>query len=183
MVFEGPQTAPVCLSAGPGGDGALCSVASDCAAGFECVGNGTCRHYCCDDGPCTTMTNASTNGTTYFCDVATENGAPTAKVPACLVVVPCMPLMSNTCYSTETCTIVEIDSSASLVATCDTAGTGVLGDSCETEQCAAGFACIGATGQRTCQQLCNAQHPCSGSMNCNMQSEALASFKVGVCGS
>jgi len=186
MVVEGQQTASMCLNAGTGTDGTSCTVNTQCAAGFECVANngdggtvGTCRHYCCEDSPCTAMTDESI---TYFCDIATEVQPSSEKVPVCFVVSPCMPLGQGTqCYYGQVCTIVEIDNSKSLVATCDTEGTGALGDSCETEQCMSGMACIGATGQRTCQQLCNGDHPCPGSMTCNMQSQALATFFVGVC--
>ncbi len=181
MVLEDQQAAAMCLNAGTGTDGASCTTSTECAAGFECVGKGTCRHYCCSDDPCTTMTNETT--TAYFCDVATETAAPYLKVPVCFVQAPCMPLAPNQCYaySGETCTVVEVNGSMSLIATCDTVGTGGLGDSCETEQCQAGFACIGATGQRACVQLCNAGHNCSGSMTCQA-SQALMPFNVGYCG-
>jgi hypothetical protein len=188
MVLAGQQPASMCLNAGTGADGMSCTASTQCAPGFECVQNGTsdggtsgtCRHYCCDDSPCTTMSNDSANA--YFCDVATEMATPYLKVPVCFVVSKCLPLGPNKCNPGEACTIVEINDSMSLVATCDTVGTGGLDDSCETEQCQAGFACIGATGQRTCEQLCNMQYGCSGSMSCNMQSQALAAFGVGICG-
>lgn len=173
------QTTTMCVASGTGGDGASCTSGVDCAAGFECVGNGTCRHYCCYDSACTAM---STSYETYFCDVATEKSATGAKVPVCMVVEPCQPLGTDTCGSGQTCTVVEIDDSTRLVATCDVMGKGVLGESCELGQCAAGFACIGATGQRTCQELCNTQHPCSGMLNCNTKSQALSAFNVGICG-
>ncbi len=182
VLGSGQKTSEMCLAAGTGEDGASCTSGLDCASGFECVGNGTCRHYCCDDAVCTQMTKASTNNTAYFCDVAPEKAASGAKVPVCFQVSPCQPLATDQCYAGQTCTVVEVDNSTRLVATCDTMGTGVLGDSCETEQCADGFACIGATGQRTCQQMCDPQHPCSGSLNCNTKSQALNSLGVGVCG-
>ena len=167
-----------CVAAGAGADQASCTSSADCAPGYECVGDGICRHYCCNDDVCTGLGNSS-NNETYFCDVAHEKAAPTVTVPVCFLVQPCKPLQTGVCGPNETCTIVETNNSMQLVATCDAIGKGVLGDSCETAQCAAGFACIGPIGGRTCQQLCNTSNPCSGSLTCNMKSQT---FGVGICG-
>jgi hypothetical protein len=186
VLGAGQQTSTTCASAGDGTDGASCTSGADCAPGFECVGTGTCRHYCCDDSQCTTMTVNNGGYNTYFCDVANERAASGAVVPVCLVVQSCYPLKAEQCSAGQACTIVEIDDGKSLVATCDDVGDAKLGDSCETTHCAAGFACIGNIGERTCQQLCDSQNPCpanSATPNCNTKSPALAPFNgVGICG-
>jgi len=176
-------TSSMCVSAGQGGDGASCQSGADCSPGYECVGTGTCRHYCCHDDSCTTMTADSTTYDTYFCDVASEHASSGAKVPVCQVVVKCSPLTNDTCGPDQACTVVEINGGNDFVATCDAIGTAKLGDSCETTHCAAGLACFGTIGQRTCQQLCDDQNPCPSNATCNMKSQALMSFGVGVCNS
>jgi hypothetical protein len=173
MITGGTAT---CEAAGTGLDGASCMSGTDCAPGFECVGDGTCRHYCCDDAECATLSSGS-NQQPYFCDVGAEKSAPSVIVPVCFPVQQCKPL-TNSCDSGQTCTIVEIDNGMQLVATCDAVGTGKQGDSCETEQCAEGFACLGTSGSRTCQQLCDATHLCGTGMTCNTQS---LTGGLGVC--
>ncbi len=183
MVLGTNQTTEAtCVAAGQGDDGASCTSGADCAPGYECVGTGTCRHYCCADESCTTLTQNSSTYDTYFCDIAQEHASSGAKVPVCMVVQHCSPLNPNQCGSGSTCTIVEINSGTNFVATCDTLGTAKLGESCETTHCAEGFACIGAIGQRSCQQLCNSTHPCGSNSTCNMKSQALMQYNVGICG-
>ncbi len=179
-IVSGSQTEASCQAAGTGNDGAECTTSDDCAPAFECVGTGTCRHYCCDDGKCTEMSNSS-NYNKYFCDVASEKVG-IAKVPVCEVIQPCEPLAPNACGPSKACTLVEIDNATKVVATCDETGPGVLNDSCEIDHCAAGFACIGTIGERTCQELCDTTHPCPQYLSCNMKSQALSTFNVGLCG-
>lgn len=167
-----------CTIAGTGENGASCTSASDCAPGYECVGAGTCRHYCCDDMACAVLGQQSSQS--FFCDVDVEKAAPTVSVPVCFEVQKCQPLGMNSCGMGQACTLVEINNGLELVATCDLAGNGVAGDSCETAHCADGYACIGSIGTRTCQQLCDYTHPCSGSLTCDMKSSG--SFNVGICG-
>ncbi len=174
-------TSSTCAAAGQGGDGASCQSGADCDPGYECVGTGTCRHYCCEDDACTTMTTNSTTYDTYFCDVATEHASSGAKVPVCQVVVHCSPLKTDSCGADQACTIVEIDDGTNFVATCDATGTAKLGDSCETTHCAAGLACFGTIGERSCLQLCDNQNPCPSNATCNMKSQALMQYGVGVC--
>ena len=128
------------------------------------------------------MTQNSTTYDTYFCDVAQERASSGAKVPVCNVVVHCSPLKGDQCGANEACTVVEINNGNNFVATCDALGTSKLGDSCETSHCADGFACIGAIGQRTCQELCDQQNPCPSNATCNMKSQALMQYGVGICG-
>jgi hypothetical protein len=184
VLGAGQQTSSACGKAGLGADGASCTSGSDCAPGFECVGTGTCRHYCCHDDECATLTTQSNGSSTYFCDIATEHAASGAIVPVCDVVQTCMPFSAQ-CGTEQACTIVELDPK-NFVTTCDAVGPGKLGDSCETQRCAIGYACIGTTGARTCQQLCDNAHLCSGyAATCNTQSPALpkqlAGTSVGIC--
>ena len=188
VLGAGQQTEATCSKAGAGGDGASCTSGADCAAGYECVGTGTCRHYCCDDIECSKLTQANQNYETYFCDVESEHASSGAVVPVCNVVQHCA-LFGDQCNAGEACTIVEISSNLAgdgglnvgLVATCDATGDAKLNDSCETAHCASGLACLGPVGQRTCQQLCDTQHPCPTNTSCNTKSQALMQYKVGIC--
>jgi hypothetical protein len=177
------KTDTACGKSGQGGEGASCTSGGDCAPSYECVGTGTCRHYCCDESACGALGNYNNK---YFCDIATEHAASGAVVPVCNAVAPCQ-LFSDTCGTGQTCTIVEIDTTTdagpttNYVATCDALGEAKTDDSCETQHCGPGLACIGPIGQRTCQELCDSQHPCPSSLTCKMSSQALAQYKVGVC--
>jgi hypothetical protein len=179
------QTDTDCTKAGQGIEGASCTSGGDCAPGYECVGTGTCRRYCCDESTCGAL---STQYDTYFCDVAQEHASTGAVVPVCNAVTKCQ-LFTDSCGMGQACTIVEIDSmnvdagpTTNYVATCAGLGDAKIDDSCETQHCGLGLACIGPVGQRTCQELCDSQHPCPQSLSCKTSSQALAQFKVGVCG-
>ena len=173
-----------CSKAGQGTEGASCTSGGDCAPGYECVGTGTCRRYCCDESACGELSNSYE---TYFCDVAQEHASSGAIVPVCNAVTKCQ-LFTDSCAMGQACTIVEIDSATdagtttSYVATCAALGDAKMDDSCETQHCGLGLACIGPIGQRTCQELCDSQHPCPQSLTCKTSSQALSQFKVGVCG-
>lgn len=173
-----------CSKSGQGISGASCTSGGDCAAGYECVGTGTCRRYCCDESTCGALSN---NYDTYFCDIASEHASTGAVVPVCNAVTKCS-LFTDSCGMNQACTIVEIDATAdagpttNYVATCAGLGEAKINESCETEHCGLGLACIGPIGQRTCQELCDSQHPCPQSLTCKTNSQALAQFKVGVCG-
>ncbi len=182
VLGAGQQTETTCTKAGDGTDGASCTSAADCAPGFECVGTGTCRAYCCNSGVCDTMTKATNGYETYFCDVANEHASSGAVVPVCNLAVHCAPF-SDTCNAGEACTIVEVNNGNGLVATCDAVGTQKVGESCEQAHCAAGLACLGTLGARTCEQLCDTQHPCppNSGTSCVTQVQALMNYKVGIC--
>jgi hypothetical protein len=151
-----------CVAAGAGTDGESCASGADCAPGFDCVGSGVCREYCCG-GACSE---------TFFCDLGATSSM--AIVPVCSPVQACTPLTPGSCASGEACTVVQIN--GQLAATCDAAGVGQRGDSCETALCASGFACLGAVGSRTCEQMCNTANACPVSLTCD-----LTSVGVGVC--
>jgi hypothetical protein len=179
------KTETDCSKSGQGDEGASCTSGADCQPGYECVGTGTCRRYCCDESTCAAL---STTYDTYFCDIASEHASTGATVPVCNAVTKCS-LFTDSCAMGQACTIVEIDNTTAdagpttnYVATCAALGDAKIDDSCETEHCGLGLACIGPIGQRTCQELCDSQHPCPQSLTCKTNSQALAQFKVGVCG-
>ena len=171
----------VCSSTGTRRESESCNTSADCAPGYECTSDGTCHHYCCNDTACADLTQNSTTGMQYFCDVDHEKTNVSITVPVCFAVQHCQPLNGATCGTGHSCTLVEVNNGMQLqlVATCDITGSGTLGQSCETEQCADGFACIGSIGSRTCQQLCNSYNPCPGMLTCNMKSSG--SYNVGIC--
>jgi hypothetical protein len=181
ILGAGQKTTSTCGKSGTGGEGASCNSGTDCAPGYECVGTGTCRHYCCDDTTCNKELADASPYDTFFCDIANEHQSSGAVVPVCNVVVHCA-LFTDSCPANETCTIVEVNNNSSLVATCAATGTAGVNESCETTHCAQGLACIGAVGLRTCQQLCDQSHPCPSSSTCNTKSQALMNLKVGICG-
>ncbi len=179
------KTETDCSKSGQGDEGASCTSGADCQPGYECVGTGTCRRYCCDESTCGALSN---NYDTYFCDIASEHASTGAIVPVCNAVTKCS-LFTDSCGMGQACTIVEIDNTTAdagpttnYVATCAALGDAKIDDSCETQHCGLGLACIGPIGQRTCQELCDSQHPCPQSLTCKTNSQALAQFKVGVCG-
>jgi hypothetical protein len=182
VLGAGQQTEATCSKSGVGTDGASCTSGADCAPGFECTGTGTCRAYCCSSEVCDKMTKDTNGYETYFCDVATEHASSGAIVPVCNLAVHCAPF-SDTCNAGEACTIVEVNNGNGLVATCDAVGTQLVGDSCEQAHCAAGLACLGTLGMRTCEQLCDPQHPCpaNSGTSCVTGVQALMNYKVGVC--
>jgi len=83
-----------------------------------------------------------------------------------------------TCPSGQTCAVVREDGATSCVAI----GTATAGQSCETEHCAAGFVCLGAT-VRTCYALClmTDPGPCPAPQACKGGPPLFADPGVGVC--
>jgi hypothetical protein len=177
--------APVCTTAGAGADGDSCTDSRDCAAGYECVGAGTCRRYCCS-GSC---------DSTHFCDVQPEAhpagaGAP-VPVPVCMPLQPCgLPGEASDagrCPSAvETCAVVLAGSSSELVpvASCVQTGMAPVGASCEAQHCAAGLTCIGSWGNKICYTLCDttdASAECHGSQVCSGGLPLFPDPSTGVC--
>ena len=177
--------APVCLASGAGADGNACSDSSDCSAGYECVGAGTCRPYCCS-GSCDSM---------HFCDIQPEAhpagaGAP-VPVPVCMPVRPCaLPGESSDAgrcaQGNETCAVVlsGMTTESAAVASCVQAGSAGVGASCEAEHCAAGLTCIGTWGNKICYTLCDttdASSECAGSQVCSGGLPLFPDSLTGVC--
>ncbi len=133
---------PKCAPAGPGLDGTACTLGTDCAPGRECVGEGTCRHYCCAGNTACELDE--------FCDIQPTTQDPGIMVPVCMPQAPCA-LLGGTCPTGEACQVVRENGATS----CVTAGPAQVGADCDTDHCAAGLVCLGATGARRCYTLCH----------------------------
>jgi hypothetical protein len=136
-----PGVTPVCAPAGTLTAGMHCGSSDDCAAGYECVGDGICRSYCCS-GQCS-------NGN-EFCDIEATTTDPMLRVPVCAPTRACN-LLDGQCGATETCAVVGEDGATSCVAI----GSAHAGDGCDTRQCGRGLVCLGQSGSRNCYILCH----------------------------
>jgi len=154
--------------------GAPCSQSSDCAIGFECVGDskqGTCKHYCCDSTTCESA-SATGYGPRPFCDIETALGG--LAVPVCTSEKPCAPLTPGACESGKTCTVVN---PATAQTACVKIGTAQVGDECVDTNCTDSLACVNGT----CHQLCKGSSSCPSAQKC-IQSSAFQSLDgVGIC--
>jgi hypothetical protein len=168
-------TSQDCTPAGRGVDGDACQHGSDCAAGFECVGSGVCRHYCCDYTECDKL------GKLTFCDVQTMTSGTTAdtRVPVCMPVMSCKLLLAGYCDQGETCAPVRSDGTTSCVAI----GPQKVGDPCDRDHCDKDLACLGAPGNRTCYQLCHTDSTgeCPAGKKCKTSSAEFLDPTIGVC--
>ncbi|HEY8042423.1 MAG TPA: hypothetical protein VIF15_21625 [Polyangiaceae bacterium] len=140
----------VCTPAGSGTAGSACKLSTDCAPALECVGTGTCTHYCCAGN--------TECGLKEFCDIQPMAESSMTKVPVCMPIQPlagCELLpgaQGSPCTSTtETCAVVREDGATGCVAV----GAVKAGDDCDTDHCGAGLVCLGTPGQRRCFQLCH----------------------------
>lgn len=137
-----------CALAGAGRENDPCTSATDCAAGFACVGEGEagiCRPYCCSVGqdPC-----ASGD----YCGERTLWGSE-VEVPVCVRAdncnlsqeYPCQNEAECQCQEGTACLVVRSDGTT----TCRVPGEGQAGDACP---CAGGYVCSQASG--TCLKLC-----------------------------
>lgn len=160
--------------AGTGVDGAACARSADCASGFECVGSpGQCRQYCCSQDSC--------NALIQFCDIqqtAADPSTRTYKVPVCMPLRACT-LLSPGCPADETCGIVAPNGATSCVAL----GLAKAGDSCESDHCGGGLACLGDVGTRQCYQLCHTANPteCMASQKCRTGGAVFPDPAFGLC--
>jgi hypothetical protein len=168
---------PSCMPAGLGLDGAACHESGDCAAGYECVGEtGTCRHYCCAGN--------SACRVDQFCDIQQTTGATTMSVPVCMPIRQCDLLQPDACSAAgendppQTCAVVREDGAES----CVDLGNATAGQSCETEHCAAGLVCLGAT-TRVCYTLCqmSVTGTCPTGQSCKGGPPLFLDPGVGVC--
>jgi hypothetical protein len=150
----GTAATPVCGPAGTATDGMTCHGPTDCAAGYECIGNGVCRRYCCA-GDCSSQNE--------FCDIQEMAADSSTKVPVCMPVDDCglldQPTDAGPCPPGETCSVVRDNGTRSCVAT----GRGQAGNGCDTSDCEAGLVCLGSSGARRCYVLC---HTMGGSPEC-----------------
>jgi hypothetical protein len=164
----------VCTVAGGGHDGDACTSGGDCAAGFECVGEGTCRHYCCDPTAC--------DGAHSFCDIQTILDAPIpdTRVPVCMPVSPCTLLNDDDCSANETCAVVKASDGTT---SCVPVGPQLVGQECETDHCAADLVCLGPLGSRECYQLCGTSGAsvCPPGQSCGGSAPEFQNPDVGIC--
>jgi hypothetical protein len=164
----------VCTAAGSGRDGDACTNGGDCAAGFECIGAGTCRHYCCDPTAC--------DGAHSFCDIQTILDAPIpdTRVPVCMPVSPCTLLNDDDCPVNETCAVVKPSDGTT---SCVPVGPQLVGQECETDHCAADLVCLGPLGTRKCYQLCETSGAsvCPAGKTCGASAPEFQNPAVGIC--
>ena len=136
---------PTCAPAGSAGDGSWCKSSSECQPAFDCVGAGTCQHYCCSG-------NAECVAD-EFCDIQPTAHSYSVEIPVCMPIHPaagCKLLDPTACGVAETCAVVRDDGATSCVAI----GGVMAGQECDKEHCAAGLVCLGTPASRTCFQLC-----------------------------
>jgi hypothetical protein len=175
VVDNGGPITTECTPAGYGTDGMQCTKGTDCAPGYECVGTGTCQHYCCDDlcpgGP-------SVNGNDLFCDIQAMTQATSTKVPVCMLVHPCQ-LLGTDCGDTQTCSVVRSDGTTSCVAV----GTAKAGEDCERDHCGKNLVCLGTPGQRECFVLCHTQTAaeCAQGQKCKTGLQLFKDPAIGYC--
>lgn len=167
-----------CAVAGVAGPGASCALPTDCAAGLDCVGAGTCRHYCCAG-------NAQC-GPDEFCDIQDLASATTTKVPVCMPITPaggCSLLPTGdagagACPDHQTCAIVREDGATGCVPT----GPQKAGESCDTDHCWPGLVCLGALNARLCYALCKTSSTtCQAPQTCQGGLPLFQDPSVGVC--
>lgn len=162
---------PVCVANGEGKEGAQCLVATDCAAGYECVGSpGQCRHYCCSASACASGQQ--------FCDIQTVAEIGSLRVPVCMPVRSCKLLATDGCSVGEQCEVVDDQGTTSCVAV----GPLHAGDSCETNHCGEHLTCLGVPGSRKCYTLCDTQqNDCSTGETCKSGAPLFKDSEIGVC--
>ncbi len=136
---------PVCTASGSSTDGMACGGPTDCAPGYECIGDGKCQPYCCK-GTCSQPDQ--------FCDIQPTATDPGLKVPVCMPIQSCglLDSVGAACPSTDTCAVVRSDTGAT---GCVAVGPKQAGDDCNTADCARGLTCLGAPAEKTCYILCH----------------------------
>jgi hypothetical protein len=165
------QTA--CLPAGLRVDGYPCAHPTDCAAGYECTGGGTCQRYCCDGNVVCPRSPQD-----EFCDVQSLFGSPSTLVPVCMPAHPCVLLDAQTCSPSETCAVVREDGTTS----CVTVGTAGAGDECDDTHCGGGLVCLGGAGERRCSQLCHTgSTECAAPQTCKGGLPLFPDPSIGIC--
>ncbi len=172
VVGEDSDVHTACLPTKVGGmAGSTCSNATDCSPGFECVDDGTCRHYCCSGN--------SACSVNQFCDVRPTAQDPDSLVPVCMLELPCTLLEPGDCAATEQCSVVREDGTTS----CVPVGTALDRQPCDVEHCARGFVCIGPQGARQCAPLCYTANPgvCDSGRTCTGALPLFPDSRIGAC--
>ncbi|MDP8998660.1 MAG: hypothetical protein M3O46_00950 [Myxococcota bacterium] len=174
-VKNGSDVKPVCTAAGGATDGMACRDSVDCAPGYECVGDRTCRHYCCA-GSCSRQDE--------FCDIQPTASDLTLTVPVCMTIRSCglldQPTDAGSCPRNQTCAVVDENGATS----CVVAGQGKPGDSCDTDHCARWLTCVGTSGHRRCYELCHTMakpSECSAKETCTGGLPLFPVPGIGIC--
>ena len=143
-----------CVAAGAAGSGSLCTLETDCAAGFTCAAS-VCKPYCNAPGAqCPAATSGPPLGLCVQID--DENGAPILQDSYCLLDCTLSP---NSCGPGQTCDFVEINGLR--YGNCVAAGTGAAGDTCtSTTDCVAGTVCFDTGSGLLCAQPCRTGTDC-----------------------
>lgn len=141
-----------CGTLGSGLEGDICSGASDCSAGNQCLGVGygsLCFHYCEDDADCT-----SGPGSVCFLEVADSTGTPLG-VKACTH--DCDPAYDVGCDALGSGCTIGLIAGRDPFTLCRPAGTGLQGDPCLNEEdCFGGHLCNAGR----CRQYCTSSFDC-----------------------
>jgi hypothetical protein len=165
----------VCAPAGTGGDGTWCKTSAECAATYDCVGPGTCQHYCCGGN----MECVASE----FCDIQPTTQTTGLQIPVCMPIQPAAgcDLLGETseCPDMQTCSVVRENGATSCVAV----GAQKAGEACDSAHCAAGLVCLGTPGSRSCYQLCHTAMPaeCSTSQTCKGGLPLFPDLSIGIC--
>jgi hypothetical protein len=136
-----------CRPAGTVADGALCTAASGCRAGSDCVAISTsatvavdmCKPFCAGDATC--------GGGLCVYDLVDSGGTPIPGARVCST--PCNPARSTGCPAGSTCDILqEAEGAMRIFADCRApVGTRTQGVLCTTAaECAGGYTCFDPDG-------------------------------------
>jgi hypothetical protein len=163
-----------CLPAGLHLDGYACTRASDCLPTYECTGDGTCRHYCCEGNA-----HCPRSPQDEFCDIQPLAADPTTLVPVCVATRTCTLLDATGCASSETCAVVREDGTTSCVAV----GLANAGDECDDTHCGRNLVCLGGAGERRCSALCHtgSSDECTAPQVCKGGLPLFPDPTIGIC--
>jgi hypothetical protein len=141
----------ICITAGTGTVGTLCTSDTVCAAGLTCV-QGVCRPFCTAAQVGTQCTwNGEALGTCIQINDSTGVAVPQDAV--CLLA--CSPVPNN-CPAGESCEIITATATDTSFSDCEAAGSTAIGGTCSLTElnCVAGAECVAFQTGDFCAQLC-----------------------------
>ena len=179
----GMSPMPLCDMSGIGTLGATCMSYRDCASGYTCQGAsgstpGACQKYCCDLGSSVGCPAGAS------CSIVLTD--PTTMMPTgaalCRTAANCN-IFGGDCTGGAACYLAGDDGTTD----CAMAGTGTTGATCMyTNDCAAGFSCLGGASGSTCRKLCDSvdmDPGCAAGETCSTLSLPAPLTNVGACAS